>query len=172
MILYTARGGGAIFYPVSLKDTIKRTILKAKKDQSPVEILLESLDEQKLLPLKGMNGAIGAMTLASLALRSELNVLLTVSVARARELAEMIEVWLGNHQSHRLYRLFPERESIYDHTAADPEIVFDRLAALSARIRGGGLIILPLSELLRRYFAPEKWLARCFAGSCRDPAGK
>ncbi len=135
--------------------------LTANKDLSPVENLLLPLKQADLACLKGLNGAVGAMVLASLALRSELHILITPSPARTSELAEMVGVWLGQQQ-HRLSLVMPERESVYDQTAADPEVIFSRLSAFSAGQRGGGLVILPVQELLKRFYHPEKWLAKSF----------
>jgi hypothetical protein len=118
-----------------------------------------------------MNGAVAAIVFAALANRSELNVLVTVSENRARELAESVRTWLGPQQ-HRLYCWLPERDSVYDHTATDPEIINDRLAAMSAQMRGGGLIILPVRELLTRYYSPTKWLQKCFTVKAGDPVGR
>jgi transcription-repair coupling factor (superfamily II helicase) len=136
-----------------------------------IEKFLQPFLSRNITSLKGMNGAVAAIVFAALANRSELNVLVTVSENRARELAESVRTWLGPQQ-HRLYCWLPERDSVYDHTATDPEIINDRLAAMSAQMRGGGLIILPVRELLTRYYSPTKWLQKCFTVKAGDPVGR
>lgn len=131
------------------------------RDSSVIEKFLQPILSGPIKSLKGINGAAAAIVLAFLANRAELHVLLTVSSARAKELAENVRTWLGSQQ-HRLYCWLPERESVYDHTAVDNEVINQRLAAMSAAQRGGGLIIVPVGELLQRCYAPAKWQKKCF----------
>jgi transcription-repair coupling factor (superfamily II helicase) len=129
--------------------------------QSPVEKLLSPFNLEKKPILKGLSGALGSMVLASIANRAQISLLITSTVARARELDDSVSLWLGS-QNSRVMCFLPERESVYDHTAADPDILNERIAAMSAGLRGGGLIILPVCSLLERQYEPEKWLKSCF----------
>lgn len=161
MLRLTIIHSSGIWCNFNLRLSIRKKQMKQNLDVSPIEKLFSRLHETEVTALKGMNGVLGAMTLASLAARAELRVLLTVSSARARELLEMTEVWLGK-QSERIYSFLPERETVYDQTATDPEIINSRLAAMSAGCCGGGLIIVPITEMLSRFYNPSRWLKKCF----------
>lgn len=145
--------------------------IATKNSAGPIEKLLSAIDFAEESSFKGLSGALGAVVLSSIASRAEITVLITSSVPRAKELAQMVSVWLGP-QSHRVICFLPERDSVYDHTAADADVMNDRLSAMSAQLRGGGLIIVPINVVLERYHLPEKWLEKCFLIKIGDEAGR
>ncbi len=127
----------------------------------PFENFLAAVQPEKCRDLCGCGGALGAVCLAAIARQPGVSLLLTSSVERARDLARQVSTWLGP-AGHRLVCMLPERDSIYDQTAADPEIMVARLAAMGLEARGGGLVIAPVSVALERFFRPDHWLGACF----------
>ncbi|NCB38406.1 MAG: transcription-repair coupling factor [Erysipelotrichia bacterium] len=111
--------------------------------------------------LTGCGGALGAVCLAGIARQAGVTLLIVPTVDRARELASQIATWLGA-ASGRVICMLPERDSIYDQTAADSEVMFARLSAMASDFKAGGLVIAPVSVVLERFFWPAHWLAGCF----------
>jgi transcription-repair coupling factor (superfamily II helicase) len=111
--------------------------------------------------LAGCAGALGAVCLAGLAFTPGVKLLITRNEERAKDLARQVAVWLGS-RTDKLVCMLPERRSIYDQTAADPELLAVRLRAMALEKSGGGLIIAPATVILERFFAPEKWKNSCF----------
>lgn len=128
---------------------------------APIDAFLTALQLENCHSLSGFGGALGAICLAAIARQPGVTLLFTPSSERARDLARQVEVWLGQ-ASHRLVCMLPERDSIYDQTPADPDVIAGRLAAMSLEARGGGLVIAPAEVALERFFRPEHWLANCF----------
>jgi transcription-repair coupling factor (superfamily II helicase) len=125
------------------------------RSSSPIQKLLEPVEKIREIKLTGLTGALGAIVLASIARQARLSIFLTFSVDRAREVADSVRFWLGN-QKNRVFCFLPERESVYDHTATDPQIIYERLAAIS-RTGTGKLVVIPAEILLQRFYSPEKW---------------
>ena len=82
---------------------------------------------------------MGAITLASLARQKGVTLFVTGSVSRAKEIYKLVSVWMEK-DTQRLICMLPERESVYDQTTTDNDLIADRLTALSADSRFGGLI--------------------------------
>jgi len=127
----------------------------------PFENFLAAVQPETCQNLSGCGGVLGAICLAAIARHAGVSLLLTASTERARDLARQVSVWMGP-AAHRLVCMLPERESIYDQTAADPEVMASRLAAMGIEARGGGLVIAPVSVALERFFRPDHWLQACF----------
>lgn len=127
----------------------------------PFDNLFSALQLDECRNLSGCGGALGAICLAAIARQPGVSLLVTSSAERARDLARQVAVWLGS-AAHRLICLLPERDSIYDQTAADPEVMAARLAAMGLEAAGGGLVIAPVTVAMERFYNPEHWLASCF----------
>ena len=123
--------------------------------------LISAIAPETREEFSGYTGSLGAITLASLARQKGVTLFVTGSVSRAKEIYKLVSVWMEK-DSQRLICMLPERESVYDQTTTDDELIADRLTALSADSRFGGLIIAPSSVLLERFFDPQKWLKACF----------
>jgi transcription-repair coupling factor (superfamily II helicase) len=67
---------------------------------------------------------------------------------------------------------FSERDTIYDHTATDPDIIFDRIKAMSASKRGGCLIVIPARTILERFFRPSDWLNKSISFKAGDESSR
>ncbi|HAE38239.1 MAG TPA: hypothetical protein DCG57_06310, partial [Candidatus Riflebacteria bacterium] len=127
----------------------------------PFERFFAELSLSGRTSLSGCFGALGPLCLAHLAQHAGVTLFVCSDVARAKVLEQQVMTWLGP-RSGRVVSMLPERNSIYDQTAADPEVMWRRLSAMAAEMNGGGLIIAPMSVLLERFFSPERWLAGCF----------
>lgn len=130
----------------------------------PFENFYAAVDLNVRRGLNGCGGALGAVCLAGIAMQPGVTLLVTASEERARELYLQVSAWMGPRPD-RLVCMLPERRSIYDQTAADPEVMAGRLRAMALEITGGGLVIAPVSVILERFFAPELWLENCFSVS-------
>ena len=131
----------------------------------PFDNFFAALQLESCKTLQGCGGALGAVCLAAIARQAGVSLLLTTTPERAKDLASQVKTWLGPF-AHRLVCMLPERDSIYDQTAADPEVMSARLAAMSLETHGGGLVIAPVAAVLERFFNPEKWLSGCFEVRC------
>lgn len=127
----------------------------------PFENLFAALRLETITSLTGCGGALGAVCLAGIARQPGVNLLITSTTERARDLSRQVAAWLGS-RADKVVCMLPERDSVYDQTAADPEVIFARLAAMATESRGGGLVVAPAAVLLERFFWPEHWLAACF----------
>jgi transcription-repair coupling factor (superfamily II helicase) len=127
----------------------------------PFERFFAELSLSGRTSLSGCFGALGPLCLAHLAQHAGVTLFVCSDVARAKVIEQQVMTWLGP-RSGRVVSMLPERNSIYDQTAADPEVMWRRLSAMAAEMNGGGLIIAPMSVLLERFFSPERWLAGCF----------
>ena len=123
--------------------------------------LLSAIAPAEKVSFSGYTGALGAVTLAGLARQNGVTLFLTSTVQRAKELKKLVSVWL-EQGSNRVLCFLPERESIYDQTSTDSELMASRLAALASDMHTGGLVIAPVTVLLERFFDPPKWLKACF----------
>ena len=142
----------------------------SKRGEAFAELISAIAPETKE-EFSGYTGSLGAITLASLAKQKGVTLFVTGSVSRAKEIYKLVSVWLEK-DSQRLICMLPERESVYDQTAADDELIADRLTALSADSRFGGLIIAPSCVLLERFFDPQKWLKACFTIKTGDESDR
>lgn len=119
----------------------------------------------------GCSGALASVCLAGIAQQPGITLFVCHDVERAKILASQVATWLGS-RSGRVLAMLPERASIYDQTAADPEVMWRRLAALAADLNGGGLIIAPLAVVLERFFSPGRWLEACFEVRAGEDLGR
>jgi transcription-repair coupling factor (superfamily II helicase) len=131
----------------------------------PFDNFFAALQLENCTTLQGCGGALGAVCLAAVARQAGVSLLLTTTPERAKDLAAQVRTWLGPF-AHRMVCMLPERDSIYDQTAADSEVMSARLAAMSLEKHGGGLVIAPVAAALERFFNPEKWLSGCFEVRC------
>lgn len=127
----------------------------------PFERFFAELSLSTRTSLTGCSGVLGPLCLANLAQHAGVTLFVCSDVARAKVLEQQVATWLGP-RSGRVVSMLPERTSIYDQTAADPEVMWRRLSAMASEMNSGGLIIAPVSVLLERFFSPERWLASCF----------
>ena len=125
------------------------------------KMLFKNINFKEVSDLTGCKGALAAIILAKIARQPGVTLLVTQSPERAKEMHSQILPWLGP-QSDRAICMLPERETVYDQTAADPDVLFSRIAAMSLEGRLGGLVIAPVSVLSERFFAPKFWLKECF----------
>lgn len=127
----------------------------------PFENFFAALHLEDCKSLTGCGGTLGAVCLAGIAQQAGVSLLITSTSERARDLARQVSAWLGA-RSDRVICMLPERDSVYDQTAADPEVMSARLAAMAIATGSGGLVIAPAAVVLERFFWPEHWLAACF----------
>ncbi|MBU1109592.1 MAG: transcription-repair coupling factor [Candidatus Riflebacteria bacterium] len=140
---------------------MRETAMQNTTRGEPFERFFAELGLSTRTSLTGCTGALAALCLAGLAQQSGVTLFVCSDVARARGLEQQVATWLGA-RSNRVVCMMPERTSIYDQTAADPEVMWRRLAAMASEMNGGGMVIVPLCVMLERFFAPECWLESCF----------
>lgn len=133
----------------------------SKTRGEPFENFFSAVDLQSDRNLCGCGGALGAVCLAGIARQPGVSLFITANEERAKDLARQVSVWLGS-RSDRVVCMLPERQTIYDQTAADPEVLAARLSALALGQTGGGLVIAPVGVVLERFFFPDRWLKGCF----------
>lgn len=129
--------------------------------------LISAIEPENKTNITGYTGTLAAITLASLAARKGVTLFVTGTVERAKEVFRLVSVWMEPN-SRRLICMLPERESIYDQTAIDSDIMASRLSALAADKHEGALIIAPAFVLMERFFDPPKWINSCFDVSTND----
>ena len=140
---------------------MRETTMQNTTRGEPFERFFAELGLATRASLTGCTGALAALCLAGLAQQPGVTLFVCNDAARARSLEQQVATWLGA-RSNRVVCMLPERASIYDQTAADPETMWRRIAAMAAEMNGGGLVIAPVCVVLERFFAPERWLENCF----------
>ena len=139
--------------------------------KTPVEELLLPLNRELDKCLQGISGALASIALASIANQAEISLLLTADKKRALEITNQVADWLGP-TSHRVICFLPERETIYDHTATDPEIICNRIRAMSASKRGGCLIVIPARTIIEKFNQPTRWLTKSMVLQTGDESSR
>ncbi len=127
----------------------------------PIEKLFSNINLEQTNNYSGLSGVLAPITLARLAGQAEITVFIAPNSERAFELFTQSRVWAGN-RADRISIFSPERKSIYDHTAADPEVLEQRLLSLSRSSIGGGLIITSVECLAERFYQADHWLKSSF----------
>jgi transcription-repair coupling factor (superfamily II helicase) len=132
----------------------------AKLTFHPFDILFDGLKAWPQGPFSGVHGALASLLLAHVARQTGLTLVVAGSVSRARELAQETMTWMGASAS-RVALFLPTRQSVYDQTPIDPEVVNSRLAALSLEKNGGGIVVTTFPALLERFADPRRWQDAC-----------
>ncbi|MGM0600996.1 MAG: transcription-repair coupling factor [Candidatus Rifleibacteriota bacterium] len=138
---------------------------------TPIEELLSPLKNNLEHCLQGLSGSLASMALASIANQPEISLLLTSNKKRAVEISNQVADWLGPAR-HRVICFLPERETIYDHTATEPEIIYDRIRAMSASKRGGCLIVIPACTIVEKFYNPSRWLNKSIYFQAGDESSR
>ena len=164
--LYTGLPAGAIICrdvgSVSgMLHQMRTTVMQNSTKGEPFERFFSELALPERSSLEGCTGALAAICLAGLAQQPGVTLFVCADAERAKNLEKQVSTWLGS-RSGRVICMLPERASIYDQTAADPDVMCRRLAAMAAEMNSGALVIAPLSVVLERFFSPERWLSACF----------
>jgi len=140
---------------------MRTTVMQNSTKGEPFERFFSELALPERSSLEGCTGALAAICLAGLAQQPGVTLFVCADAERAKNLEKQVSTWLGS-RSGRVICMLPERASIYDQTAADPDVMCRRLAAMAAEMNSGALVIAPLSVVLERFFSPERWLSACF----------